>query len=89
MSRTRTATRWVITYDQGPHFRGLYTGQWLTRKAAIRAHLDDKGVPAIIAGIPCHQSPRSEKQRREGWCYWQSKGDRAVKATITWQEPAK
>lgn len=34
----KTIVRWVIGYRQDGNFRGLYTGQWLTRKDAIEGH---------------------------------------------------
>ena len=93
--RKRTETRWVIVYDQGPYFQGLYTGQWLTRKAAIQAHCEDKG------GYPCcanaeqighpgaFRGPVGDAEIAVAWRHWRKQGDRAVKATITWEEPAK
>jgi hypothetical protein len=35
--------RWVIVYEQGKKWRGLYTGQWLTRANAIADHTAEKG----------------------------------------------
>lgn len=82
----RSVTRWVIV---GRH--GLYTGQWLTRKAAICAHVNDKGVPITDPHPDDNRpfiAPVGEKALLAGWPYWRKQGDRAVKATITWEEPS-
>lgn len=50
--------RWVIIGKYG-----LYTGQYLLRKDAIRLHCKDLG---------------------KTWDYCKKKGDRAIKATITY-----
>lgn len=54
----RKAVRWVIIGRFG-----LYTGQYLLRKDAIRNHCNDLG---------------------KDWDYCKKKGDRAIKATITY-----
>lgn len=91
---TREAIRWVIIRSH-PDV-GLYTGNWLTRKEAIRAHVEAKGVPTLLNGrvngyrmagpstILCDAN--LEKDIADGWRYWRAKGDRAVKAVITWPE---
>lgn len=43
MLTTDSEVRWVIVYDQGKRWRGLYTGQWLTRAHAIADHTSEKG----------------------------------------------
>lgn len=90
MRRAHTATRWVIV---GRH--GLYTGQHLTRRAAILEHVNAKGVPCgitisvgtgVAVKTQAFRVPIGEKALREGWRYWRKQGDRAIKATITWEE---
>lgn len=80
MTRIHTTTRWAIVGRCG-----IYTGQWLTRRAAIVAHVRDMGLGNhlwISGGYTLDQI-------REGWRHWHACGDRAVKVTITWKEPAK
>ena len=80
-SRTRTKTRWVIV---GMH--GLYTGQWLTRKDAIREHCEAKGVPTRLNGeVNGFKVCETDEERAQAWTYWRRQGDRAVKARITWE----
>ncbi len=97
MARTHTVTRWAIV---GRH--GLYTGQWLTRKAAIRDHVNHKGVPSFgptivpvkvgqkwnLREVQAYHTPVGEAALLAGWAYWRRQGDRAVKVTITWQQPS-
>ena len=65
----KTEKRWVIT---GAY--GLYVGQELTRRAAIRKHCADLYI------IP---SPRFATVL-SAWKHRRKYGDRAVRATITY-----
>lgn len=80
--KTRTETRWVIV---GRH--GLYTGQCLTRQTAIMEHVNAKGVftgHLDYPGMqPVYRTPIGKDALMAGWRYWYRRGDRAVKAKIT------
>lgn len=78
-----SAKRWAIVGNCG-----LYVGQELTRAAAIAKHVHDGrlfGEPEVsrwaIHGI---LSP----DQRAIWRRCRKNGDRAVKVTITWDEPS-
>lgn len=79
--------RWVIVGS-----RGLYVGQWFTRADAIAEHVSQK-----LSGLwdddlrwpEIPQWPVSGKltaDQRRGWRHLRSRGDRCVKATISWEE---
>jgi hypothetical protein len=73
----KSVRRWVIV----GHY-GLYTGQCLLRVAAIREHVE------AIYGVRDKQpmnAPLSEEERAL-WEKCMNKGDRAVTATITYEE---
>jgi hypothetical protein len=76
MKRGLSANRWVIISGDGL----LYEGQWMRRVDAISAHLFalKEGMPqfAIRTGLTRSQKIEWEKCKR--------RGDRAVLATITW-----
>jgi hypothetical protein len=88
VKRTRTETRWVIVYRRSTSAReGLYSGSAYTRKDAIDQYVRDKGLGLCDNRfIPAHLTGEDIKR---GWAYWQKQGDRAVKATITWEESAR
>lgn len=82
-----TETRWVIVYECPDSIykafrRGLYSGSWLTRHDAITEHcaaLDD-----VAAGNRYKLTPENRKRT---WQQCRRRGDRAVKAQITWDAP--
>ena len=63
-------TRWVIVGECG-----LYVGQWQTRKAAISAHASD----FLWGHFP------TKRQIADQWKECRKRGDKAVKATITFE----
>jgi hypothetical protein len=76
---THTVTRWAISLrpltQRGERERGLYVGQYLTRKDAIREHAEAYLGPS-----------REDKEYRAKWKLQYARGDRAVKVQITWEE---
>lgn len=71
-SKMRSEPRWVIVGEIG-----LYVGQWQTRASAIYNHCRDLMV------IPSPRYPNV----KAAWKACRKRGDRAVKATITYKEP--
>lgn len=65
----KSETRWVIVGNVG-----LYNGSWFTRREAISEHVAGYVISDVISDDPI----ALWKWRRE--C-----GDRAVRATITWE----
>lgn len=70
----RNAWRWVIAYDREGlrGHSGLYVGQWLTRKAAIEAH------------VAHYYWPHEKYDVKDAWKKRRKLGDYAVKALIKW-----
>lgn len=81
--KTKTETRWVIVGKYG-----LYVGQHMTRERAICEHVSAKGVPTGGKDYPnmnpTFMVPIGKRALLDGWRYWYRKGDRAVKAKITY-----
>jgi hypothetical protein len=67
MNKFRTTWRWVIAWD-----KGLYVGQWLTRKDAIEAH------------VAHYYWPHEKYEVKDAWKKRRKLGDYAVKAMIKW-----
>jgi hypothetical protein len=65
-------TGWSIA---GPY--GLYVGWWMTRTAAIRAHVSQK---LGVGGLSGPLTPR----QKEAWQSCRRAGDRAVKVMISY-----
>jgi hypothetical protein len=83
LTRIRSATRWAILGESG-----LYTGQWFTRQDAIWAHVEARGMPTVLDGVVNgFMVCETEADCAKAWAYWRQRGDRAVKVTITWEEP--
>lgn len=77
MKKKYKHTRWVITYDDGE----LYVGQWMSRNAAIAAHVSQ------IRRVDEPEVSESAwngltKDHRKIWARCRRDGDRATKATI-------
>ena len=72
----KSEKRWVIVGRYG-----LYEGQWIRRIDAVYSHVHD------LFEIP-HSGPNSplSEQERTLWEKCQRKGDRVVRATITYEE---
>ena len=82
---THTDMQWAIAglWSNGNPF--LYTGTYLTRKAAIIAFIHNRGTRAD------YDSFRSEKDpayRRRIWAKCRYRGDHAVKVIITYEYPS-
>jgi len=69
--------RWVITGECG-----LYIGQWQTRADAIKKHTSD--IMSGRQGIPVLSEFGSlNSDHRRAWKICKRRGDRAVRATIS------
>ncbi|NEV75609.1 hypothetical protein DYI24_00765 [Rhodopseudomonas sp. BR0C11] len=74
-------SRWVIV-----GLSGLYTGQWLTRAAAIAGHVccsrrfDELDIQ--VSDMPDGTNGRLSTAQRELWAKRRADGDRCIKATI-------
>lgn len=71
--KTKSTIRWVIVGNCG-----LYTGQYLTRRDAINDHCRAK----YIIGSPFYPTVDV------AWQTCKDNGDRAIKATISWETPS-
>lgn len=80
MSKKKQYARWAIFSDDC----GLYTGQWLTRRDAIAAHVHlsrRRGEPEVSR----FAFDELDDDQKQMWADRRKNGDRAVKVIITVQ----
>ena len=73
----KSERRWVIV---GVH--GLYTGQWLLRRTAIREHI--MAIHGVKDPQPYHAALSDEE--RALWDKCHRNGDRVLHATVTYED---
>lgn len=79
-SKRKRTVRWAVIGNAG-----LYIGQWLTKGDAISHHLE------VRYGLSLHRNAIGRlvfgPEQAKAWARCKKTGDRAVKVTITWEEP--